>query len=184
MTGELLEADQLELHPADQVDRVVVEIRVFLERQTDIFEQRHRAEQRARLVHDADLAQYLVERRVVRRHDVVTVDHDTSRLRRIEADHVLQQRALAASRAAENDEDLAASHLEAHVVEQDEIAVAGGQAFDMNNRVRRSGQRWTPTLAAALNNSAASLPPEGEQFAARGGPSPLMAHRSWGRHLG
>src|SRR5205823_8722369 len=101
---------------------------------------------RSRLVHDADLAQYLVERRVVRRHDVVTVDHDTSRLRGIEADHVLQQRALAASRAAENDEDLAAAHLEAHVVEQDEIAVAGGQAFDANDGFAQ----WSPSIVSMV----------------------------------
>jgi hypothetical protein len=33
---------------------------------------------------------------------------------------------------------------------------------------------WTPTLAASLNNSAAALPPEGEQFAPWDGPAALM----------
>ncbi len=33
---------------------------------------------------------------------------------------------------------------------------------------------WSPTLAASLANSAATLPPEGEQFAPWDGPAALM----------
>ena len=52
--GECVEPDQLELHPRDEIDRVGRQVREFLERQPDVLEQRHRAEQRARLVHHAE----------------------------------------------------------------------------------------------------------------------------------
>jgi hypothetical protein len=54
--GERLEPDELELHPRDEIDGVVGKLGVDLERQPHVLEERHRAEQRARLVHDAELA--------------------------------------------------------------------------------------------------------------------------------
>jgi hypothetical protein len=54
--GERLQTDELELHPGDEVDRVVRKVRVHLERQPHVLEQRHRAEQRAGLVHHAESA--------------------------------------------------------------------------------------------------------------------------------
>ncbi len=82
MSGELLEPHQRELHPADQVDRLGRQFRVFLQRQAHVLEQRHRAEQRARLVHDADLAQDRRARVPFRRGDVVAIDEDVPGLRR------------------------------------------------------------------------------------------------------
>ncbi len=38
---------------------------------------------------------------------------------------------------------------------------------------------WTPTLAASLADSAAALPPEGEQFAPWDGPAALTLRFVW-----
>jgi hypothetical protein len=52
MPGEGLEADELELHQRDEIDGVVGKVGVHLE-QPDVLEQRHRSEERARLIHHA-----------------------------------------------------------------------------------------------------------------------------------
>ena len=53
---------------------------------------------------------------------------------------MLEQRALAAARAAE-DEHLAVAHVEAHLVEQDEIAVAGGEVLHADDRFAGLGHQ-------------------------------------------
>ena len=62
--------------------------------------------------------------------EVAAVDQHAARERRIQADHVLQQRALAAARAAEDDEHLAARHAERHVLEDRAVVVAGREVVD------------------------------------------------------
>ena len=49
-----LELHQLELHPGDELHRLVGELGVLLQRQADVLGERHGAEQRAELVHHAD----------------------------------------------------------------------------------------------------------------------------------
>ena len=62
-------------------------------------------------------------------------------MRLVEADHVLQQRALAAARAAEDDEHLAAPHVEGHVLEQRDVAVADGEVAHADDRLGTSVHR-------------------------------------------
>jgi len=54
--------------------------------------------------------------------------------RRVEPDHVLQQRALAAARTAEDHEHLAAPDLARDVLEDHPIAVLRGESFDADDR--------------------------------------------------
>ena len=79
VAGERTEADERQLHPRDQLDLVGREVRVLLERQPHVLGERHRAEQRARLVHDADLAQDRAPRVAFGGDDVVAVDRYTVR---------------------------------------------------------------------------------------------------------
>src|SRR5438552_3178108 len=153
MAAERLETDQLELHARDQVHRRQIKRRVFLERQADILEQRHRTEQRTTLVHHADLGQDCTARCALRADDILAVDQDLARHRLIEPDHVLQERALAAARGTENDEHLAAIDGEIHVLEQNVAVVAGDQTLDADDRRGIGGvAHWTATLAASLAN--------------------------------
>ena len=74
---------------------------------------------------------------VVGGDDVVAVDVDVPGDRRIEPDHVLHQRALAAARAAEDAEHLAAAHLEVDVLEDGHAVVAGVHVLDADDDVAR-----------------------------------------------
>ena len=135
VAGERFETDELELHPRDEVDRVVRQIGVLLERQPDVLEQRHRPEQRARLVHDAEAAQDRGAFRLVGRDDVVAVDVDVARDRLDESDHVLHDRGLAAPGAAEDAEHLAAADLEVDVLLDRHVVVAGVEILDADDDV-------------------------------------------------
>ena len=67
--------------------------------------------------------------------DVVAVDENAPGHRLVEADHVLEQRALAAARTAKDDEDLAAIDGEVDVVHQHLAVVAGGEVLDADDRI-------------------------------------------------
>src|SRR3972149_1432734 len=80
-------------------------------------EARQRPQERPALVHDADPAQELPPRLALGGGDVLALDPDVARGGAVEPDHVLQQRALAAARAAQDHEDLAPPDLERDVAE-------------------------------------------------------------------
>ena len=141
MATKRLEADQLELHPPEEVHGIGVELRVLLQWQAHVFEQRHRSEQRPALIHDADFSENGVACGAFRRHDVVAVDEYPSGHRLIETDHVLEHRALAGSGAAENDENLAAGDREVDVLHQHAVAVACSEVLDADDRFGRHAQR-------------------------------------------
>jgi hypothetical protein len=107
---------------------------VFLERKANVFEQRHRAEQRAVLIHDPELAQDFEPRFALGIPDIVAVEQYSSRKRPIKADHVLQERAFSASRSAQDRKDLAAMHDEIDILHEDLFAKAGVEALDADNR--------------------------------------------------
>jgi hypothetical protein len=130
---ELVEADKFELHPGDEIHGCRRQIRVFLERQPDVFEQRHRAEQCARLIHDAEAAHDFAPLVLARRREIAAVDQHAARERRIEADHVLQQRALAGAGPAEDHEHFAFVHFEVEIAQDDRLVVAGGEVLDPND---------------------------------------------------
>src|SRR2546422_6835782 len=159
MTGELLEPDQLELHPRNQVDRFDVELGEDFQRKPHVLGEHHRAEQRARLVHHADLAEDALPVLALCHDDVVAVDVHVAGLRLVEPDHVFQQRALAAARAAEDDEHLAAPYLEVEILQQDEIAVAGREAFDADDRLGG----WTATSRKKKNTAEGPTAPERQE---------------------
>ena len=57
---EALEADERELERRDLADLGFAERRVLAERQADVLGERHRAEEGAALVHDAETLQHLL----------------------------------------------------------------------------------------------------------------------------
>ena len=122
-----------------------VELGVLEQRERDVLRDGERAEERARLVDDPHLAVELLHLAHVRRRDVHAEDADAARLRLLQADQVLEQRRLAAARAAEDHHDLAAADGHADVVEDDLVAVAGGQVLDLDHdllrRLRVGGAR-------------------------------------------
>ena len=133
----MLEPDQLELHPRDAGSsrRASRSVNSSSGRRTfssSVIE----PNSAPRLVHDADLAQ---DRAFAPSPSAVTMSSPSMStcpaMRLVEADHVLEQRALAAARAAEDDEHLAAAHVEVELVEQDEVVVAGGQVLDADDRL-------------------------------------------------
>src|SRR5450755_3932365 len=136
---ECVEADQLELHLGNEIDGIVVERRVFLERQADVFQQRHRAKQRTALVCDADFLEDRAARVALRGDDIVAVDVDRSGHRFVEPDHVLHERALATARAAEDDEYLTPVDGEVDVAHQHVAVVAGGKMLDADDRIGGHG---------------------------------------------
>ncbi len=65
-----------------------------------------------------------------RRRDVLPVEEDPARGRPVEADHVLQQRALAAPGTAQDHEHLAAAHVEREIALDDVVAVGDRDVLD------------------------------------------------------
>ena len=135
MAGKCVEADQFQLHSREQVHGAGIELRVFLQLQAHVFQKRHRPEQRTALVHDADLPQDRVAPVAFGGDDIVAIDQHLPRHRLVKADHVLEQRALATTGAAENDEHLAAADREIDVLHQDVFVVARREVFDADDRI-------------------------------------------------
>ena len=106
---------------------------VFLQRQTDVLRERHRAEQRPALVRNADAAQCRKPLVALGGGDVDAIEPDMALHRRMQPDQMLEQRALAAARTAEDREYLAVLHLEIQVVQDRIAAVADGQMLDPND---------------------------------------------------
>ena len=153
---ERLEPDQLELHARDQVDRVVGQIGVYSSSGRRTFS--------SSVIEPNSAPDWYItpiRRRIDRSvlalggDDVVAVDEDVPGHRVIEPDHVLQQRALAAARAAEDHEDLAAPDLEVDVLQNGHALVAGGEVLDADDDV----------FAHAVSPSALRAIPQGGRFA-------------------
>src|SRR5262249_5068879 len=79
------------------------------------------------------------------------VEHDAPHVRRLQAVELAQGDALAAPRAAEDHQALAAPHVEVDVVQDHAVAVALGQAAYLVERLRHGGARMqTPAKMKSL----------------------------------
>src|SRR2546430_3069115 len=123
---ELLEAsqaDQRELQRDELGDLRRREPRVLAERETDVLGQRQRAPERAALVQHPEAAHDPLARLRLRRPEAFAVVEDAAAGGVDEADQVPEQRALAATAAAHDHEDLAGPHREVQVALDDALAV-------------------------------------------------------------
>ena len=95
-----------------------------------------------------------VDRPAVRRHagHVLAVDQDAARVGRLEARDHAQQRGLAAARAAQEGEQLAAPDVEIDAIDRGDRAEALGDPGDADDRRRRSSHRpvlpWSTAACA------------------------------------
>jgi hypothetical protein len=124
--GERLQPDQLEFHARDEIDRIVGKVGPDFQRQARVFQQRHRTEQRSRLVHHAEFAPDREQVGTFGGDDVRAVDPRLSCKRRKQPDHVLEQRALAAAGSAQDAEHLPAGNLEVDVLQDGRRAFVAG----------------------------------------------------------
>ena len=127
---ELLETcqpHQRQLERDDLADLGRAEFRVFAQRQSDVFRQRHGTPQGAALEQHAETAfqGFLFFRFCLPEAEAVEVHLPLGG--RLEADEMAQQRAFAATAAAHDDEDVAAMHREVQVMLDHEVAVGHGE---------------------------------------------------------
>ena len=120
---------------------------MLLQRHLDVALQGQGAEQRARLPHHADAPEQRPAGGARQRRDVLAQDLDAALGRRIEADHVLQERGFPAAGAAQDDEHLAAPHLEADMLEDRPAVESGGEVLHPYHRpgARRHRRRHQPS---------------------------------------
>jgi len=135
VVAEAAEVDQFELLFDLSGDFGGAFAGVLLQRQRDVFRDGHRAEQRAALIGDAEVAHDLKLFRIGGGDDAAPFDADVPFLRFVKPDDVLEQRTLAAAGAAEDAEHLARLHVEVQILLEHIRAVADGQIFDFNFRL-------------------------------------------------
>ncbi len=130
----MLEADLGEPHARQHQRGRLVEPAVLDDRQRDVLTHGHRVEERRALKGHADVLQNLVALGAARGVDVAAADEDAAARRRQQADDAAQERALPRAAAAEHDEDLAGVERERDPVEDELVAVAGGDVVDDQER--------------------------------------------------
>ena len=116
-----IEIDELQLLVDARFDLVLVHLRVLAQRIGDVLEHRHRVEQRGALKHHAHLLpneQRFLEAEV---GDVVAVDQHASALRNEQAQDQLENRRLAGARLADDDDRLALTRDERHVLDDRDV---------------------------------------------------------------
>ncbi len=107
------------------------------QRELDVVGHGHVAEQRVVLKDDADLALLRAEAR-----DVAAMQHDAAVIDRREARDRAQQRALAAARGSEQNEQLAVGDVDRHVVDGRRVAVLLGNLLEQNRHGPRNLSAW------------------------------------------
>ena len=152
LRGGREQADLVELGRGDEILLLGAEVRELVEREADVLEHGHRAEERAALVHHAELAQQAESVLALGGHDVLAVEEDPARGRPVEADHDLQKRALPAARTAEDHEDLAAPDLERDVLLDHVVAVGDRDVLDRDDD-RRCGAHMCSTYVRTAKTS-------------------------------
>ena len=125
MLGEWTEPDEVELGLTEAPHGRAADRRPGGQRKREVLRQRQRAEERAGLEEHAEGRHALVQMRLAN-----AVDVDPAGLRPLEADQVSQQRALAASRSAQNRQRRAALDLEAHVLHEHPRSPPDSQIVD------------------------------------------------------
>src|SRR6266567_1911525 len=96
---------------------------------------------------------------------VALAEDDAARARHIDAGQEVEQGRLARAIGADDRMNRSGSGLPREIIDGAHSAEFLRQPLDAQRA------HWAPTLAASLANSAAALPPEGEQFAPWGGPA-------------
>src|SRR6266567_731287 len=99
---------------------------------------------------------------------VALAEDDAARARHIDAGQEVEQGRLARAIGADDRMNRSGSGLPREIIDGAHSAEFLRQPLDAQRA------HWAPTLAASLANSAAALPPEGEQFAPWGGPAALI----------
>ncbi len=125
MVGEWTEPDEFELGLAEIPHRRAAYRRPGGQGEREVLGKRQRTEERAGLKEHTEGRHPFVQMRLAH-----AVDVDAAGLRPLEADQVPQQRALAASRSAQDREGRAALDLEAHVLHQDPCPPSDSQIVD------------------------------------------------------
>ena len=137
-------AHQGELERHDLAHFRGAQVGVLAERQRDVLGKRHRAPQGTALVEHAKAMHELLaflRRGVPEAHAVV--EHLAAR-RLLQADHLAHERALTATAAAHDDENIAAPDCEIQLADQHEAAVGQVHVAHHDVRIRRQRRRWLP----------------------------------------
>src|SRR6184192_3201613 len=127
---EASQADQCQLERGDVPDLVLGEIRVLLERKSDVLRERHRAPQRSALIEHAHAPQDRFPFACRRPREVDDAIEDIALRGFTEPNQMTQDRALAAATPTHDDEDAASLDGKIEVREDDAIAVGEGEFVD------------------------------------------------------
>jgi hypothetical protein len=136
------QAHLVQLRRGDEVFLRRAEVGELVEGQAHVFQNRHGPEERAALVHDPELPEQAEAVFALGRHDVLAADENPARGGPVEADDVLQERALAAPGAAQDDEHLPLAHVEAHVPLDHLVAVGDRHVLDGDHH-RLCAHTWS-----------------------------------------
>ncbi len=136
---ESAEADEGKFHPSDAPDFAGRQARVLAERQRDVFQQRHRAEEGAALEEHSDAPPHPLAPGFARRGGGPAIIEDLALRRLFEAHQMSQQRALATPAASNDEEDLASPNGKMDIMQHDGAAVGHREMLDANDGIRLSG---------------------------------------------
>ena len=120
--------DEARLLEGDLADLLLGLLRVLSQREGDVVEHVHRAEQRAVLEEDAELAPDPVEVLLAHPHGLLAVDPDLAGVGAQQTDDVLEEDRLAGTGRAHDRGDLAPGDVEGDVLEHGVGAEALGHA--------------------------------------------------------
>src|SRR6185295_201297 len=152
---DVRETDERELFAHRPGDLLFRERGVLAQRKRDVVRDVERIEERATLEQHADTAPDREQLALGERRDLDAVEMDAAAVRRFEAVQLTEGHALAAPRAAEDDQALAVTDLEIEPVEHAAALVGLGQAADHEERFVRLGghvghvRRWKSLVRTA-----------------------------------
>ena len=152
-------------------------------REHQVLADAHRAPQRAGLEHHAQAAAQAPAHPLVGIVQVRALEQDAPGRRRLQPDHVAQQRALAAAAAAHDRQDLAAAHREVQTLLDDALAVRHRQALDPHDvgiRRHHHPSLWKTMVVTDAATTIQTMACTTEAVTARPTPSALRcAFRPW-----
>src|SRR6266508_3501247 len=125
----------MKLHRGDQPNRVRRQLGKLFQRKGDIFEQRHRSEKGAALVHHTKLFEDLTVRLAVCRRNVFTVNQDSARCGFVKTDHMFEQCALATAGTTENGKHFAGIDFKIYAFENDLLVVGRREVLYLDDRI-------------------------------------------------
>jgi hypothetical protein len=130
-----LQVHHFQLHPGNPLPRRAGQVRELLQDEADVLQERHGAEERPVLVHDADPSQQGQEVSPFGGDNVHTTDQHSALRGLVQSDHALEKRALATAGTAQDDKDFTRHDLEADVTHHHEVAIGNGHVFHANDRL-------------------------------------------------